>query len=384
MDFQMPAEYLEDLKNYKQFLREHLRPELSKWYSEGAIPRRFFLELGSRDWLGFEPDGDAFRERSMLRQVLLEECLGTISPGVGVAVLVHMSLGTKGIVLFGSEAQKNSYIGPAARGEILLCLGNTEPSAGSDVAGLASTAAKVDGGWVLNGTKSYVTNGFISDLALITAVSDPDKPRNERISMYLVDLSAKGVARAKLHKQVWIPSDLTRIRLKDVFVPEENLVGGRGRGLQQVLAIFANSRITISALTVGTAAGAFESGLDHAKTRSIFGKRVIDFQAKSFEAADLFSKIEAARLMLWKTAWEKDSGLDFRLGASISKYLAVNVAREVGVWAADVYGAASVVFEHPIHKYPMDAWAASLGEGTQDVQKLIIFRELMKRDGGRT
>ena len=226
-----------------------------------------------------------------------------------------------------------------------------------------------------------MTNGYISDLALITAVSDPDAPRNSRISMFLVDLSAQGVTRSRLHKEVWIPSDLTRIQLQDVFVPDANLIGERCRGLQQVLEIFTNSRINISALTLGTAAGAFQQGVEHAKKRHIFGQRVIDFQSKSFEAADFYSRMEAVRLTLWKTCWEKDEGIDFRLGASIAKYLSVDLARAVGTWAADLFGAASVVFEHPIHKYPMDAWASSLGEGTQDVQKLIIFREFMKRNG---
>lgn len=381
MDFRIPAEYLDNLKNYKQFLSESLTPGLSKWYSSGWIPREFFRELGARNWLGFDAAGGLPAEQPVLKQALLQEYLGSLSPGVGVAVLVHVSLGTKGIALFGSEEQKNAYIPAAARGETLICLGNTEPTAGSDVAGLAATAEKVENGWVLNGTKSYVTNGSISDLALITAVSDPAEHRNKRISMFLVDITGEGVTRTKLHKQVWIPSDLTRIQLRNVFVPDANLVGKRGRGLQQVLEIFTNSRITISALTLGTAEGAFRSGLDHAGKRSIFGTKVIDFQAKSFEAADFYSKLEAARLVLWKTCWEKDEGLDFRLDASISKYLTVNLAREIGTWAADLFGAASVVFEHPIHKYPMDAWASSLGEGTQDVQKLIIFREMMKRNG---
>jgi alkylation response protein AidB-like acyl-CoA dehydrogenase len=381
MDFRIPAEYLENLNDYKQFLSERLTPELSKWYASGSIPRDFFRELGARNFLGLDADGGFPVEQPTFKQALLMEHLGTLSPGVGVAVLVHISLGTKGIALFGTEEQKILYIPPASRGETLICLGNTEPTAGSDVAGLAATAEKVDGGWVLSGTKSYVTNGAISDLALVTAVSDPAEQRNKRISMFLVDLSSKGITRTKLHKQVWIPSDLTRIQLNNVFVPDANLVGKRGRGLQQVLEIFTNSRITISALTLGTAEGAFRSGLDHAGKRSIFGTKVVDFQAKSFEAADFYSKMEAARLVLWKTCWEKDEGQDFRLDASISKYLAVNLAREVGTWAADLFGAASVVFEHPIHKFPMDAWASSLGEGTQDVQKLIIFREMMKRNG---
>jgi alkylation response protein AidB-like acyl-CoA dehydrogenase len=197
--------------------------------------------------------------------------------------------------------------------------------------------------------------------------------------MFLVDLSAPGVFRTKLNKRVWIPSDLTRLQFKDVFVPQENLVGKRGRGLQQTLSIFTHSRISISALTLGTAIGAFEHGFGQAKRRKVFGESIVNFQAKSFEVAHFFSKIEAARLTLRKACWLKDQGLDFRLESSLAKYLAVEAAKEIGVWAADLFGAASVIFEHPIHKYPMDAWAASLGEGTQDVQKLIIFRELMKK-----
>ncbi|MDY0042535.1 MAG: acyl-CoA dehydrogenase family protein, partial [Desulforhabdus sp.] len=136
----------------------------------------------------------------------------------------------------------------------------------------------------------------------------------------------------------------------------------------------------IGALTLGTAVGAFELGLQHAKKREIFGRNIFDFQAKSFEAADHWSKIEAARLMLWKACWMKDQGQDFRFEASMAKYVTVEIARAVSTWAADLFGAASVILDHPIHKFPMDAWASSLGEGTQDVQKLIISRELMNRN----
>ncbi len=298
-----------------------------------------------------------------------------------MAVLVHISLGTLGLHLFGSEKQKEAYLGRAVRGESLICLGNTEPTAGSDVANVAMRAEKAEGGWVLNGTKAYATNGTLSDLAIVTAVTSPEAPRNKRMSMFIVDLSAEGVSRKKLNKQVWIPSDLSRIQLKDVFIPQENLLGQQGRGLHQVLEIFTNSRLSISALTIGTALGAFELGIRHAGSRKIFGQKLLDFQAKSFEAADYYAKLEAARLTLWKACWTKDRGNDFRLEASIAKYLSVEIARAVSAWAADLFGAASVIQEHPIHKFPMDAWASSLGEGTQDVQKLIIFREVVKQMG---
>ena len=241
------------------------------------------------------------------------------------------------------------------------------------------TVQKVDGGWLLNGAKAYVTNGNIADLAIVTAVSDPRASRNRRLSMFLVDLNDKGVSRKKLNKQVWIPSDLTRLRFKDVFIPENQLVGKLGHGLQQVLTVFTRSRVPIAALTLGTAFGAFELAWDHANKRKIFGQKISDYQAKSFEVADLYAKLEAARLMLWKACWKVDNGEDFRQESSLAKYLAVEIAREVTVWAADIFGAASVIYEHPIHKFPLDVWAASLGEGTQDVQKLVIFRELVKK-----
>jgi alkylation response protein AidB-like acyl-CoA dehydrogenase len=379
MDFAIPEKVVEDLKHYEVFLQTHLEPHLAQWYKQETIPRDFFQRLGHDGWLGFSQENGRVVEQSALKQVLLSESLAKVSPGVAVAVLVQISLGTAPLFLFGSNEQKQRYLPSAIKGETLLCLGNTEHKAGSDVASIAMQAEKTAGGWVLHGTKAYVTNGAVSDLALVTAVTDPEASRNLRLSMFLVDLSSTGVSRKKLNKQVWIPSDLTRLSFDNVFIPEENLVGVRGRGLQQVLATFTQSRIPISGLTLGTAVGAFEMGLDRANKREIFGQKIVDLQAKAFEIAKLFTRIDAARLMVWKAAWSKDKGKDMRLEASMAKYLTVEVAREAGVWAADLYGAASVMQDHPIHKFPMDAWASSLGEGTQDVLKLIIFREIMKQ-----
>ena len=381
MDFSIPSEFLEDRNRFKDFLNEHLLPYLSAWYQQGAVPREFYLAMGEGGWFGFEWKNEHITKLPCLRGVLLGEDMATISPGVAVAALAHAELGLMGLWLFGSEKLKQQYGRSAVRGRTLMCLGNSESGAGTDVANIAMQAKEVEGGWILNGTKAYVTNGLISDLAIITAVSDPQASRNHRLSMFLVDLSGEAVSKSKLNKQVWIPSDLTRIQLTDVFVPDDHLMGKRGMGLQQVLTIFTYSRVPIAALTLATAVGAFELATNHGKKREIMGKRILDFQAKAFEVADFYAKAEAVRLMLWKACWAMDKGEDFRLESSLAKYLAVQIAREVTIWSADLFGAASVVFEHPIHKFPLDAWASSLGEGTQDVQKLIIFREVMKRRG---
>ena len=379
MGFSIPAALSEELDRFKIFLNKHLKPNLSTWYKTSEVSLDFYNEMGNAGWYGFKMKDNHLVKNSALRESLIQEELAKLSPGVAVAVLAHVNLGLTGLFLFGSEDLQKKYGEAAVNGETLMCVGSSENKAGSDVAGISMRADKVEGGWRLNGTKAYVTNGLIADLAVITAVSDPRASRNNRMSMYLVDLKSQGVKRAKLNKQVWIPSDLTRIQFNDVFVPDNHLLGEQRQGLQQVLKIFTYSRVPISALTLGTAVGAFELALTRAQKRDIFGKRIVDFQAKAFEFADFFARIEAARLMLWKACAAMDENSNFRQESSLAKYLTVQIAREVTPWAADIFGAASVVYEHPIHKYPMDAWASSLGEGTQDVQKLVIFRELLKK-----
>ena len=378
MDFSIPQTFTEEMDRFNLFLKKRMVPNLSNWYQNREIPRSFFHEMGQGGWFGIYLKDNELTQYSALRSELIVEKLASISPGVAVATLAHVDLGLTALYLFGSKQLKNDYGKSAVRGKTLMCLGNSESSAGSDVANIAMTAEKVDGGWLLNGTKAFVTNGLISDLAVITAVSDARAPRSKRMSMFLVNLALEGIHRKKLNKQVWLPSDLTRIQFKKVFVPDDHLLGERGKGLQQVLKIFSYSRVPISALTLGTAVGAFELAVTHGKKRKIFGKELVDFQAKAFEIADLYAKIEAARLMIYRACKALGSGNDFRLEASLAKYLSVMTAREVTTWAADLFGAVSVISEHPIHKFPMDVWASSLGEGTQDVQKLVIFREIIK------
>jgi alkylation response protein AidB-like acyl-CoA dehydrogenase len=369
-----------DMAGFREFLDTQVTPRIASWNRSGHIPMEFFQAMGDGGWYGFSVTSDGIEKHPALREALIAEALAEVSPGVAIAALAHMDLGFMGLYLFGSEQLKQRYAPAAASGRMLMALGNTENIAGSDAAGIAAAAEKVEGGWRLNGTKAYVTNGAIARLAVITGVTDPDAQRNRRVSMFLVDLDTPGVERTKLGKRVWTPSDLTRLRFTDVFVADDHLLGLRGRGLQQVLEIFTRTRVPISALTLGTAAGAFNKALSHARKRTVFGKPIAAFQAKAFEIADLYARLEAARLMVYKACQAADSGAALKLTASMAKYLTVAVARDVTTWAADLFGAASVVFEHPIHKYPMDAWAASLGEGTQDVQKLVIFRELMKTD----
>lgn len=379
MDFTVPEDIRGELELFKSYLKRRIKPDLSTWYKNGDLPIQFYRDMGRNGWFGMQWKENRIVKTSALREALIEEELAKVSPGSAVAVLAHVNLGLTGLYLFGSDRLQERYGRSAVRGETIMCLGNTENKAGSDVAGISMEAAKANGGWRLNGAKAYVTNGIVADLAVVTAVTDPDATRNSRISMFLVDLNLPGITRKKLNKKVWVPSDLTRLQFENVLVPDDHLLGTRGRGLQQVLEVFTYSRVPISALTLGTAVGAFNLAFDRAGKRQIFGQKIIEFQAKAFEFADFYARLEAARLMLWNACDAMDKGRDFRQKSSLAKYLTVEIAREVAPWAADMFGAASVVYEHPIHKYPMDMWAASLAEGTQDVQKLVIFRELMKQ-----
>lgn len=379
MDFSIPAELAAELADFDVFLKKKVSPNLEAWNREGIVPRSFFQMMGMAGWYGYRWQDERLIKRPGLRETLLLERIAKLSPGVAVTVLIVSDLGLTALNQFGTDGQLERFGEAAVRGESLICFGNTENLAGSDAAGITMSAEKTNGGWVLKGSKAYTTNGLISDLAVVTAVTEPEAPRNRRISMFLVELDSEGISRKKLNKQVWIPSDLSRIEFDHVFVPDDHLMGNQGKGLQQTLTVFTNSRIPISGLALGTAAGAFDLALQRARSRTVFGRPIADFQSKAFEIADFYARLEAARLMVYHAAAAMDRGADFRFEASLAKYLAVEIAKELCPWAADLFGAASVVREHPVHKFPMDAWAVSLAEGTQDVQKLVIFREIMKK-----
>jgi alkylation response protein AidB-like acyl-CoA dehydrogenase len=382
MDFSIPNEIAREVRRFEAFFAERLAPSLPLWTRQEALPREFFRELGAGGFYGFGFAAGRLVPRPALGEALIAEAFARRSPGAVVAALAHADLGLASLALFGSPALQARFGEAAAAGRAVICLGNTEPHAGSDAAAVRTRAEAAPGGFRLTGVKAYVTNGRAADLAVVTAVTDPDAPRSRRISMFLAELSGGGVKRTPLDKGVWLPADLTRIELHGHFVPADRLIGERGRGLSQVLAVFSRSRIPMAALALGTGQGAFEIGVRQALRRRAFGRPVAAFQAKAFEIAELDAALEAARLAVWKACWELDRGGEgFRGASAAAKLLAVEAGRRAALWAADVCGAAAVMRGHPVHRFPLDAWAASLGEGTQDIQKLIISRELLKRFG---
>ncbi len=382
MDFALPEALVAERDRFRRFLTgSAFAPALAARRAEGFLDRRFFTDLGDAGAYGFALEGGRLVHRGVLRETLLFEEFARVAAGAAIAALAHADLGLTALWRFGSPALLERYGPEAAAGRAILCLANTEAHAGSDAAAIRLAAEPDGGGFRLSGAKAYVTNGALADLAVVTAVTDPAAPRRQRISMFLVELNTPGIRRLPLTKAAWSPSDLTRLEFDGVPVPANHLLGQRGRGLAQVLRVFTASRVPIAALAVGTAQGAFDLALAHGGRRRAFGRPLLEFQAKAFEAADLHARLEAARWMVWRAAWEADRGSEPRAAAATAKYLAVDAARRVTQWAADLFGAASLLRNHPIHPFPLDAWAASLGEGTQDVQKWVIFREALARRG---
>lgn len=383
MDFTLPPEIDSERRRFERFYDERLAPLLAAAERQGELAPAFFRALGEDGFFGHRFAGGRLVARPALLGALLAEAFARRAPGAAVAALAHADLGMAALARFGSPELQARFGEAAASGRAVMCLGNTEPHAGSDAAAVATRAEEAPGGFRLTGIKSYVTNGRAAELAVVTAVTDPEAPRSRRISMFLVELAGPGVVRRPLDKGVWLPADLTRIELCGRFVPEAQLLGVRGRGLSQVLAVFSRSRVPMAALALGTGQGAFEIGARQALRRRAFGRPIAAFQAKSFEMAEIHAALEAARLAVWKACWEMERGeAGFPAAAATAKYLAVESGRRAAQWAADLCGAASVMRGHPVHRFPLDAWAASLGEGTQDIQKLVIARALLKRFGG--
>lgn len=371
-------EFLE--RNLEEFINSEIKPFLPDWYKKDEIPQELFLKLAERNWLGFIQKDNRWVESPMLDIIIFYEKIASISPGTTVAVLAHACLGLYALHHWGNEEQRERYFIPGVKGSTLLAFANTEPGAGSDAINIKLEAKKVPGGYLLNGTKMFITNGILADVLLVSAVTNPKaEKRSKSISLFIVEGNPPGLKRQKIHKLVWHPADLGTLFFENCFVPEENLVGPINGGFKLIMQTFTSSRIAIAALAVGTAWGAYKLALDRARVRRVFGKRIIEHQAKAYEFSTMLSRIEAARLLVQKAAWIKDKGQDYLMESSIAKLFSIEEAKEVTSWAADIFGASGIMEENPISKFPLDAWAVALGEGTNDIQKLIIWRQLQKR-----
>jgi short/branched chain acyl-CoA dehydrogenase len=362
----------------REFAREVVAPRAEALDREAAFPYEIVRQMAGLGLLGLpfpEEYGGAGADTVSYALAVME--LARIDASVAITLAAHVSLGASPFYLFGTAAQKAEYLVPLAQGRLLWGFGLTEPNAGSD-AGAAQTRAELcDGHWVINGTKAFITNSGteMTGGTTITAVTGSEPGGRSEISNLIVPQATPGFSRSKKYNKMgWRASDTRELSFVDAAVPAENLLGERGRGLKQFLTVLDGGRISVAALSVGLAWGAYDEALKYAKERIAFGRPISKFQAIQFKLADMLMEIEHARVMVLKAAWEKDAGRDFSLTASLAKLYSGEVSRRVVNEAVQIHGGYGFMDEYPVSRMYRDQKINEIGEGTNEVQRLVIAR----------
>jgi short/branched chain acyl-CoA dehydrogenase len=362
----------------RDFAREVVAPQSEALDREAAFPYEIVKQMAGLGLLGLpfpEEYGGAGADTVSYALAVME--IARIDASVAITLAAHVSLGASPFYLFGSNAQKREYLIPLARGEQLWGFGLTEPGAGSDAAALQTRAELSGGRWIINGTKAFITNSG-TDLTggtTITAVTGTTADGRSEISNIIVPQATPGFSRSKKYNKMgWRASDTRELSFADAAVPEANLLGVRGNGLKQFFAVLDGGRISVAALSVGLAWGAYDEALKYARQRVAFGQAISKFQAIQFKLADMLVEIEHARLMVLKAAWEKDAGRDFALSASLAKLYSGEVSRRVVNEAVQIHGGYGFMDEYPVSRMYRDQKVNEIGEGTNEVQRLVIAR----------
>lgn len=380
MDFDLSDDQRAIQTLCREFARDEVRPRAEEMDAKAEFPYDLVRQMAGLGLLGLpfpEHYGGAGADTISYALAVMEIARADASTAITLAA--HVSLGATPFYLFGTEEQKERYLVPLARGEMLWGFGLTEPQAGSDAGGTRTRAELRDGSWIVNGTKAFITNAGtdITGGTTITAVTGSDERGVSEISNIVVPQGTPGFARAKKYRKMgWRASDTRELSFDDAVVPQENLLGTRGRGLQQFLRVLDGGRISVAALSVGLAMGAYDEAFGYAKERRQFGKPISKFQAIQFKLADMATEIEHAKLMVLKAAWEKDAGRPFEMSASLAKLFSGEISRRVVNEALQVHGGYGFMDEYPISRMYRDQRINEIGEGTNEVQRLVIARML--------
>ncbi|MGP6158578.1 MAG: acyl-CoA dehydrogenase family protein [Vulcanimicrobiaceae bacterium] len=378
MDFDLNDEQraIQDL--CRQFARDEVKPRAEDMDAKAEFPYDLVRKMAELGLMGLpfpEEYGGAGADTISYALAVMEIARADASTAITLAA--HVSLGSAPIFYFGSEAQKQRYLVPLARGEMLWGFGLTEPQAGSDAGGTRTRAELRDGTWTINGTKAFITNSGtdMTGGTTITAVTGTDGRGRPEISNILVPQNTPGFSRSKKYRKMgWRASDTRELSFSDAKVPEENLLGERGKGLKQFLDILDGGRISVAALSVGLAIGAYDEALAYAKERHQFGQAISKFQAIQFKLADMLCEIEHAKLMVLRAAWEKDAGRDYALTASLAKLYSGELSNRVVNEAVQIHGGYGFMDEYPVSRMYRDQKINEIGEGTNEVQRLVIAR----------
>lgn len=378
MNFDLTTEQGMLQKMMREFSDEIVAPGAIERDKNKAFPVEIFKQLSDMGIMGLPfPEEYGGAGADTISFAIVTEELSRTCASTGITYSAHISLGGAPLHLFGTEKQKEKYLTPICTGESFGAFGLTEPNAGSDAGGTETTASLEDGNYVINGSKVFITNASYAKHLALTAITGRNGD-NKEISAIIVPTDTQGFTiKSEYEKMGLNASNTTELILENVRVPEENLLGVRGNGFKQFLTTLDGGRIGIAAMAVGIAQGALNKAVQYAKERKQFGKTLSQFQATQFKLADMEVKIQLARTFVYKAAWLKDQGRPFGKEAAIAKYYASEMAMEVCDEAIQIHGGYGYMKEYEVERYLRDAKLLEIGEGTSEVQKMVIARHIL-------
>jgi alkylation response protein AidB-like acyl-CoA dehydrogenase len=378
MDFELNDEQKALRSMVREFAQQEIAPHIREFDESQTFPRQIMAKAAELGFLGcLFPEQYDGAGLSYVDYVTVIEEISAVDGSIGLSVAAHNSLCSNHIFMFGREDQKQRFLKPLARGEKIGTWSLTEPTAGSDAGGTKSTAQLEDGEWILNGSKTFATHGASGDVAVVFAVTDPDKGK-KGISAFIVERGTPGFSTGKKEDKLGCrASDTAELVMENCRIPEENLLGNRGEGFVNALQILDGGRISIAALGLGMAQGACNAALAYSKERKQFGKPISSFQAIQWKLADMATEIEAARLLVYRAADMKDRGEDVNTASAMAKLFSSEVAVRVANEAVQVLGGYGYTKDYPVEKFYRDAKICTIGEGTSEIQRLVIARRLL-------
>ncbi|MDW8012675.1 MAG: acyl-CoA dehydrogenase [Bacteroidota bacterium] len=363
----------------REFAEDKIRPVAAYYDETQEFPHELFAEMGKLGLLGIlVPQEYGGAGLGYMEFALIVEELARVCPAIALSVAAHNGLCTNHILSFGSEELKARYLPALASGQAIGAWALTEPNSGSDAASLRTTAVREGDIYILNGSKSFTTHGGVGSIAVVMAVTDPSRGKHG-ISAFVVEKGTEGFRAGKKENKLGMrASDTTTLSLENVRVPASNLIGAEGDGYRQALLILDGGRISIAALGVGLAQGAFEAALRYATERQQFGTPLVEFQAIQMKLARLSMEIEAARLLTYRAAWRRQQGLSVRLEAAQAKLFASELAVRAAEEAIQIFGGYGYIKDYPVEKLYRDAKLLTIGEGTSEIQRFVIARQLIR------
>ncbi len=379
MDFQLNEEQLHLKKTVREFAEREIAPNVMKWDEACEFPLATIKELGKLGLLGtIFPHEYGGAGMGYVEYVTAIAELSRVDGSVGIIVAAHTSLCSNHIFLAGNETQQKKYIPKLATGEHIGAWGLTEPSAGSDAGSARMTAARAKGGWILNGTKTFITNGHYADVIVALAVTDR-AAHTHGLSAFIIEKDSQGFRAGRKENKLGLrASNTAELIFEDCFVPEENLLGKEGDGFIDAMRVLDGGRISIAALSLGMAEGAYGAALKYSKERQQFGQPISEFQAIQWKLADMATEIEAAKLLTYRAAAMKDAGMKTTLESSMAKLYASEVAVKCANEGVQIHGGYGFIKDYPAEKFYRDVKLCTIGEGTSEIQRMVIARQLLK------